>query len=230
MSTKDYAQDGTPSVAYTGDAPTYPSGVLANINDGNDSSQYTGRVGGTGGTMSGTHEFVVTVSSRFAAEIKFITLVSGSGGIPPSAITSHVLSFQYYDGSWHTLGTLSTSEGKTTRTYNNGGSGFENVSKTRITISWSSIYGGVGPPALAWVECYSLIFNSGYFPATGFKFKTNSDVIEIGRDTSVGSLKLRYYDGASVQGIPLQVPGSRYATNIMIYDGAAVKALTAVIV
>ena len=140
---------------------------------------------------------------------------------------------QYYNGSWQTLYDQPLvnrfTEVKTTRSYTNGGLGFENVTYIRLWVTWSlGLYFGGAPPGRS-SYCYSLISNSAYYPDSGIRFKTNDGLIGIGKDTEAGTHKLRFYDGATVQGLPIVATNSRYATNIRIYDGVATKALVQVI-
>ena len=231
MAIKDYAQDGASSFSYTGYPPTH-DGLLSYINDGDDNSSYI-TFGWTDSSFSqGTYQYDVSISSRFIKEIKYITQFRGAHG-SSGAVFGQGFKLQYYNSSgWHTLYTqgmvTSFTEDKTTRSYTNGGAGFENVSKIRLWVEWWAEYFG-GTHAYAKSFCFSLILLSTYYPASGFRVKTNDGYIGIGKDTAVGTHKLRFYDGAAVQGLPLLATSSRYATNIRVYDGAATKALAAIV-
>jgi len=230
VGTRDYAQYGSSFFAYTGDSVSH-AGLLSYINDGNNNSAYSSAGVGTDPINSGTYQYDITITSHFIEEIKYITQFTGGTGLLPNSFKQG-FKLQYYDGSWHTLYTqiitVGFTEGKTTRSYNNGGLGFENVTKIRLWVEWMTQHFG-GAPANASSYCFSLILNSAYYPDSGFRFKTNDGLIGIGKDTTAGTNKLRFYDGALVQGIPLLATNSRYATNIRIYDGAAIKALAAII-
>lgn len=227
MATKDYAQDGTPSWQYWGQAPT-PWGELYYINDGDDNSRFRpSRL--IDGTESGTFEVKVQIPSRFMDEIKFITEVYGEND---EGIYHLGFKLQYYNGSWQTLYTQPKveefNEAKTSRSYTNGGSGFVNVTYIRIWVEWDGQKIGANRPHWS-TYIYSLILNSGYFPDSGLRLKTNDGLIGIGKDTALGTNKLRFYDGVAIQALPLQNVDSPYATKIRIYDGAAIKALTQVV-
>lgn len=220
MGTKDYAQDGIASWQHWGELPT-DVGLVTYINDGDDNSCF--QLGKGGSDKAGSYEFKVQVNLRFINEIKFVTWFIG--------LLDWDLGFklQYWDGSWQTLYTQPLTHGfdeaKTSRSYTNGGAGFENVTYIRLWVEWAI---GTAPCSIT-SRCYSLILNSTYYPDSGFRFKTNDGLIGIGKDTAAGTNKLRFYDGTSVQGIPLLATNSRYATNIRIYDGAAIKSLAAVV-
>lgn len=231
MATKDYAQDGSAVFAYQGNNPSGRTGLITYINDGDNNSFYG--AGKTGiDEEGGTYQYTVTLNLRYVEEIKFITEFTGSRGLAPNSF-GQGFKLQYYNGSWQTLYeqiyTPFFTEAKTARSYTNGGLGFENVTKIRLWVEWQlSFYYGGAPPGCSSL-CYSLILNSAYYPDSGIRFKTNDGLIGIGKDTVAGTHKLRFYDGATVQGIPLLATNSRYATNIRIYDGAAIKALTQVV-
>ncbi len=222
MSLRDYARyDGTPSFTRWGDFGV-EIGLVGYINDGDDNSYLYAASGGI--EKSGSYEFKVQVPSRFMEELKFITYFTGTSN------WSLGFKLQYYNGAWQTLYTkaltVGFSEAKTTRSYTNGGLGFENVTYIRLWVEWAT---GVGAGNTTSTYCYSLIGNSQYYPASGIRFKTNDGLIGIGKDTAVGAHKLRFYDGATIQGLPMVATNSRYATNIRIYDGVATKALVQVI-
>lgn len=231
MGTKDYAQEGTPGFSYTGSAPHSTFFPLAYMNDDDDNSWHGKLWIANGiGVQSGTwmHE-VVTAISRFIQEIRFVTLFSSWSSNPPAEYGAIGFKLQYYNGAWQTLHTqplvTTFSEGKTIRSYTNGGLGFENVSRIRVWTEWLTAR-AAGAGSSTTNAIYSLNLTSDYFPDSGLRFKTNDGQIEIGKDTALGTNKLRFYDGSDIVALPLQTPGSRYASNIRVYDGFDVKALT----
>ncbi len=233
MATKDYAQEGVASYQYWGHRPIVGPRPIENINDDDDNSYYV--IQGSGpntieATYNGTYEDKVQIGDHSIAEIKFITQFFGGMGLAPNYFKLG-FKLQYWDTEWRTLYTqvltLNFNEGKTTRNYTNGGEGFSNVKYIRLWVEWETYY-FAGEGASATSRCFSLILNSAYYPDSGLRFKTNDGLIGIGKDTVAGTHKLRFYDGATVQGLPLQEVGSQFATKIRIYDGVDIKALTTV--
>lgn len=227
MGTRDYAQYGTPQFTYTGPAPTHYTGLLSYINDGDNNSFYRVRRIVYPVDESGDWYFTIPISTKYIAQLTYITVFYGFDDGPSHWYLGFDLQY-YHQGHWHNLYTqsltLSFTEAKTTRNYTNGGAGFEDVSKIRVHVSWR-LTGDGGSQASCQCMAYTLAMISDYFPGSGIFLKTNDGMIELGRDTALGTHKLRFYDGAAIRAIPLQTVGSRHATNIMIYDGAATKAL-----
>ena len=187
MATKDYAQDGVASYSWlTGTVLLGDTGVVENMNDGNDNSYYyrSGWVVVDPPYWSGTYEYKIQVPIRFAEQLSFITKFTSD---PRDGACKMGFKLQYYDGSWHTLytQTLTTdfAEAKTIRSYTNGGAGFENITYIRVWVEWWAFIILFQPEIYAY--CYSQILNSQYYPASGIRFKISTLSAQTCRPSSV---------------------------------------------
>ncbi len=225
MGVKDYAQDGTPSCPWSGDPPNLGPLDIPNINDGNDNSYGNINQVWNGSTPKVTNaEWTVTLTKAYyLTKIKAIysfdiSMGAGRGG-------SVEFWIDYYNGAWQNLyhqAESITGFDKTTRQYT---AGYSNVTKIRLKIILKA-YGSGGPPGAAANFCYTLAAESYHYPDSGLRIKTASGVQAIGKDTSLGSHPLRFFDGSDVIALPLVATSHLLAADeCRVYDGAAVKCL-----
>ena len=224
MAIKDYAQDGTPTCPWTGDAPSVGPEDIPNINDNNDDSYGRIAQAWNGAVKTTNAEWTVALTKAYyLTKVKVIYKFDIAASIGRGGTGEFWI--DYYNGSWQNLyheSQFYISIPKTTKQYT---AGYNNVTKIRLKVILRA-WGEGAVPGSAASACYTLAAEGYYFPDSGLRIKTANGIKVIGKDTTLTGNPLRLYDGSQVIAIPLVVTSHLKAIpGLRIYDGAAVKCL-----